>query len=145
MKKTKLNELILQSIDWKRGDFVPKYGYFHGVFKDRLIFVIDINYPFMHRTLMEEGIKNKQVIFKNKKNKYSIEGTAYNMATLEELTMMLDYFENNSKLNILPINIQVSDCSNSYYNTQKQAILTPGIYEAHYIYVLLVNFINLKQ
>lgn len=139
---TKTNqELLLKSLNWTSGEFVPNCGYFYKLINDRFIFFPYSGYPF--KVLFD---KDKTIIGfkKNKENKYIIDDIEYRIPKLKEIEDILEHRDNSSLSNIaIPVKLYVSDYPYYYFDTITNA-LQPYDFSGYQIYVLVINSIQLN-
>lgn len=140
-------QLLLESLDWKSGDFIPNYGYYYGLINNKLIFLSGPDYPFnpIDYPYKFNKIKNDGALV--------IEGIKFRIPTSIEVSEIFQYRRNSYlSIRIFPHRIYVSDsldfcfsdsiefCFNTLTNKKEQF----DVETLYNISVLLINSIDLN-
>lgn len=132
-----LQTLLLESLDWKSGDFVPDYGYYYGLINNKLIFLSGPNYPFRANVMLE-------LIEIKEGDDYIIKGIKFRIPTLNEVFKIFQHRHNSYLANIIfPTKISISDYADYCFNTMvnKKQQYDPNTQN---ISTLLINNVNLN-
>lgn len=134
--------ILLESLNWKSGDFVSDYGYYYGAINNKFIFLPDQDYPFEVKEFLD--MDNMNIGFK-KRNRYIINNIEYRIPKFKELVNIIKYRDTSFLSEVeFPTRLYVSDRPNYYFDMITNT-LQPLDHELRRTDVLLINSVTLNS
>lgn len=134
------SRLLLESLNWKGGDFISNHGYYYGLINNKLMFLTSDHSPFILKTHLDKFQSEYH------DNSYIINGIVYRIPTLIELQSIIKYHETSHLLYItgIPFELLISDHFGYYYHTVNENIQKNDLMTSYMIKALLINSIDLN-